>query len=43
VAALAMFLDRWFMGRELRRDFGGRLKVIPSPRGKRVLDSGEEE
>jgi tRNA (cytidine56-2'-O)-methyltransferase len=43
VAALAMFLDRWFQGRELRRDFGGRLKVIPSPRGKRVLDSGEEE
>jgi len=43
VAALALFLDRWFMGKELRRDFGGRLKVIPSARGKKVLDTSEEE
>ena len=43
VAALAMFLDRWFQGRELRKDFGGRLKVIPSARGKKVLDTSEEE
>jgi len=43
VAALALFLDRWFMGRELRKDFGGRLRVVPSARGKRVLDSEEEE
>lgn len=43
VAALALFLDRWFLGKELRRDFGGRLKVIPSARGKKVQDTGEEE
>jgi len=43
VAALALFLDRWFQGKELRRDFGGRMKVIPTARGKRILDSGEEE
>ena len=43
VAALAMFLDRWFQGKELRHDFGGRLKVIPSARGKKVLDTSEEE
>ena len=43
VAALALFLDRWFQGRQLRRDFGGRLKVIPTARGKKVLDTSEEE
>ncbi len=43
VAALALFLDRWFQGKELKRDFGGRLRVIPSARGKNVLDTTEEE
>jgi len=38
VAALAVFLDRLFMGRELNRDFGGRLEVIPAARGKVVLE-----
>ncbi len=38
VAALAVFLDRLFGGRELVREFeGAKLKVIPSPRGKRVI------
>ncbi len=36
VAALAVFLDRYFEGRELHRDFGGRLRVVPMRRGKRV-------
>lgn len=37
VAALAVFLDRLFQGRELTREFkGAKLRVIPSPRGKRV-------
>jgi len=37
VAALAVFLDRLFLGRELEEDFAGGLKIVPSPRGKRVL------
>jgi len=40
VAALAVFLDRYFEGRELHRDFGGRLKVVPMRRGKRVEERG---
>ncbi|MEM0258129.1 MAG: tRNA (cytidine(56)-2'-O)-methyltransferase, partial [Thermofilum sp.] len=38
VAALAIFLDRLFEGRELVREFkGAKLKIIPSARGKRVV------
>ena len=37
VAALAVFLDRLFMGRELDEEFEGGLKIVPSPRGKQVL------
>ncbi len=37
VAALAVFLDRLFGGEELRREFrGGRKRILPSERGKRV-------
>lgn len=37
VAALAVFLDRLFGGRQFDRDFPGwKLKVIPSERNKRV-------
>ncbi|MEM2204899.1 MAG: tRNA (cytidine(56)-2'-O)-methyltransferase [Candidatus Hadarchaeales archaeon] len=37
VAALAVFLDRLFDGEELKRDFrGGRRRIVPSERGKRV-------
>jgi tRNA (cytidine56-2'-O)-methyltransferase len=43
VAALAIFLDRWFLGKQLRRDFGGPMKIIPSQRGKNVVDGREEE
>ncbi len=39
VAALAVFLDRLFQGEELHREFKGRLRVVPSPRGKRVVES----
>ncbi|HID73768.1 MAG TPA: tRNA (cytidine(56)-2'-O)-methyltransferase, partial [Thermoplasmata archaeon] len=38
VAALAIFLDRYFEGKELRRDFGGPKRVIPHHRGKSVID-----
>ncbi|HDJ26001.1 MAG TPA: tRNA (cytidine(56)-2'-O)-methyltransferase [Candidatus Bathyarchaeota archaeon] len=38
VAALAVFLDRFFGGEELRREFeGAKLKIMPSRKGKRVL------
>jgi tRNA (cytidine56-2'-O)-methyltransferase len=37
VAALAVFLDRLFQGRELCEKFEGGLKIVPTPRGKRVL------
>ncbi len=45
VAALAVFLDRLFQGRELGEEFEGGLKIIPSPRGKQVLypDSPHEK
>lgn len=36
IAALAVFLDRFFEGKELDRDFGGKIKIIPSERGKIV-------
>ena len=38
VAALAIFLDRYFEGRELMREFeGAKMKVIPQERGKKVI------
>lgn len=38
VAALAVFLDRCFQGAQLRKDFGGNLKIIPSERKKLFRD-----
>lgn len=37
VSALAVFLDRLYQGRELEKDFGGKYRVIPSKRSKRIL------
>ncbi len=37
VAALAIFLDRYFAGEELKKDFNGRWKIIPQERGKKVV------
>ena len=37
VAALAVFLDRLFSGRELEGQFEGGLKIVPQARGKQVL------
>ncbi len=37
VAALAVFLDRLFDGRELTQSFEGGLKILPSARGKNVI------
>jgi tRNA (cytidine56-2'-O)-methyltransferase len=39
VAALAVFLDRFFGGKELGKSFEGRLRVVPSARGKNVVDT----
>lgn len=36
VSALAIFLDRYFQGRELNREFEGRMRVVPTARGKTV-------
>lgn len=36
VAALAVFLDRLFEGRELDRKFNGRRTIVPHERGKNV-------
>ncbi len=36
VAALAIFLDRAMNGEELNREFGGKMRVYPSARGKVV-------
>jgi tRNA (cytidine56-2'-O)-methyltransferase len=44
VAALAIFLDRLFRGRELLREFpGAKIVVIPSKRGKRVVRRNESK
>lgn len=39
VAALAIFLDRLLGGKGLGQEFGGRLQIRPSPRGKHVIGS----
>ena len=41
VAALAIFLDRYYGGKTLERGFGGRLRIVPNPRGKTVIDRGK--
>jgi tRNA (cytidine56-2'-O)-methyltransferase len=37
VAAVAVLLDRYFKGGQLKKDFEGRTKVIPSKEGKKVI------
>ena len=37
VAALALFLDRCFSGKEIGRDFSGKLRIVPNACGKVVL------
>ena len=38
VAALAVFLDRFLAGSGLKRDFPGKLRIVPSKRGKKVVE-----
>jgi tRNA (cytidine56-2'-O)-methyltransferase len=37
VAALAITLDRYFAGKELRKKFKDGLKIIPKEKGKKVI------
>ncbi|MFH1785653.1 MAG: TrmH family RNA methyltransferase [Candidatus Micrarchaeota archaeon] len=39
VAALAIVLDRIFDGKELEKHFNGKMKIIPSEKGKKILKS----
>lgn len=39
VAALSVFLDRLYRGKELEKDFKGRKKIIPQEKGKKVIES----
>ncbi len=43
VAALAIFLDRLKGGKAVERDIEGRMKIIPNPRGKTVIDGRNGE
>jgi tRNA (cytidine56-2'-O)-methyltransferase len=36
VSALSIFLDRYYKGTELKKDFKGRTRIIPSGEGKNV-------
>ncbi len=38
VAALAVFLDRLFEGKELNKKFEGKKMIVPKSRGKKVLN-----
>ena len=40
-AALAVFLDRFFAGEELAKDFGeAKMRIVPSARGKKSKATG---
>lgn len=43
VAALAIFLDRLKGGKAVERDMKGRMRIIPNPRGKTVVDGREDK
>ena len=39
IAALAVFLDRLFSGREISKQFKGcRLEIIPAGKGKKIVE-----
>jgi len=41
VAALAVFLDRFTAGRWARKRYRGKLRILPTRRGKRVVEAGK--
>jgi len=38
IGALAVFLDRYFKGKGLEKDFKGKIKIIPCKKGKKVVE-----
>lgn len=38
VAALAVFLHEYFQGKELKKKFSGKIKIVPQESGKRVVE-----
>jgi tRNA (cytidine56-2'-O)-methyltransferase len=41
-SALAIFLDRFFEGKELAKDFEkAKIKIVPKERGKEIKSDGE--
>ncbi|MDG6219877.1 MAG: tRNA (cytidine(56)-2'-O)-methyltransferase [Candidatus Thermoplasmatota archaeon] len=42
IAALAIFLDRFFQGKALEKEFNGKLRIEPMERGKKVVETGED-
>ena len=42
IAAVALFLDRYYQRKELKTDFGGKLKIIGCQKGKIVVDTEAE-
>ncbi|MGI0005597.1 MAG: tRNA (cytidine(56)-2'-O)-methyltransferase, partial [Nitrososphaera sp.] len=43
IAALAIFLDRLHGGRQFKKDFaGGKMRVVPTEKGKRVEQQQEK-
>jgi tRNA (cytidine56-2'-O)-methyltransferase len=43
VAALAIFLDRYFQGSELKKNFNGLITVLDSKNGKNVIDTSNKK
>ncbi|MET1160231.1 MAG: tRNA (cytidine(56)-2'-O)-methyltransferase [Thermoprotei archaeon] len=44
VAALAVFLDRYYQGKELYLSFpNAKIKIVPSPKGKKVVRIAQEK
>ncbi|MEM2918011.1 MAG: tRNA (cytidine(56)-2'-O)-methyltransferase [Candidatus Altiarchaeota archaeon] len=39
IAALAIFLHEFFKGKELRKEFKGKKRIIPQERGKKVINT----
>lgn len=42
VAALAIFLDKYTKGKWLKKQFNGKVEIVPSNKGKRVISKIEE-
>ena len=41
ISALAIFLDRLFDGKELNREFNGKIKIIPQEKGKKIIETNQ--